>query len=77
MCGICIQLLGHVHSRIMLKWRRAIETWSCWNGAGAVEAYDCARAWNRKQRDGASEESKKNEKESDRLRKKRCIQGEF
>ena len=37
---------------------------------------DCARERKRKQRDTASEESKAKEKESDRLRKKRCIQGE-
>ena len=38
---------------------------------------DCARERKRKQRDTASEESKAKEKESDRLRKKRCIQGKF
>jgi len=37
---------------------------------------DGARARKWKQRDIASEESKTKEKESDRLRKKRCIQGE-
>ena len=37
---------------------------------------DRARARKRKQGDSASEESKIKEKESDRLRKKRCIQGE-
>ena len=37
---------------------------------------DHARERKRKQRDTASEESKAKEKESDRLRKKRCIQGE-
>ena len=37
---------------------------------------DRARERKRKQRDTASEESKAKEKESDRLRKKRCIQGE-
>ena len=36
---------------------------------------DRARERKRKQRDTASEESKAKEKESDRLRKKRCIQG--
>ena len=35
---------------------------------------DCARERKRKQRDTASEEIKAKEKESDRLRKKRCIQ---
>jgi len=39
--------------------------------------HDRARARKWKQRDGTSEESKTNEKESDRLRKKRCIQEEF
>ena len=38
--------------------------------------HDRARERKRKQRDTASEESKAKEKESDRLRKKRCIQGE-
>ena len=37
---------------------------------------DRARERKRKQKDTASEESKAKEKESDRLRKKRCIQGE-
>ena len=37
---------------------------------------DHARVLKRKQRDTASEESKAKEKESDRWRKKRCIQGE-
>ena len=37
---------------------------------------DRARERKWKQRDTASEESKAKEKESDRLRKKRCIQGE-
>jgi len=37
---------------------------------------DRARARKWKQREGAFEESKTKEKESDRLRKKRCIQGE-
>ena len=37
---------------------------------------DRARERKQKQRDTASEESKAKEKESDRLRKKRCIQGE-
>ena len=37
---------------------------------------DCARERKREQRDTASEESKVKEKESDRLRKKRCIKGE-
>ena len=37
---------------------------------------DLAREQKQKQRDTASEESKAREKESDRLRKKRCIQGE-
>ena len=36
---------------------------------------DRARERKWKQRDTASEESKVKEKESDRLRKKRCIQG--
>ena len=35
-----------------------------------------ARARKRKQSDAASEETKEKETESDRLRKKRCIQGE-
>ena len=38
--------------------------------------HDRARERKRKQRDTASEESKAKEKKSDRLRKKRCIQGE-
>ena len=38
--------------------------------------HDRARARKRKQRDIASEESKTKEKESDRLRKKQCFQGE-
>jgi len=25
----------------LIKWGRAIEAWSCWNGAGAVEAWSC------------------------------------
>ena len=37
---------------------------------------DRARERKWKQRDTASEESKAKEKESDRLRKKRCVQGE-
>ena len=37
---------------------------------------DCARERKRKQRDTAPEESRAKGKESDRLRKKRCIQGE-
>ena len=40
------------------------------------ERRDGARERKRKQRDTASEENKAKEKESDRLRKKRCIQGE-
>ena len=39
--------------------------------------HDRARERKRKQRDTASEENKAKEKEPDRLRKKRCIQGEF
>jgi len=38
---------------------------------------DRAREWKRKHRDTASEDSKPKQKESDRLRKKRCIQGEY
>ncbi len=38
--------------------------------------HDRAGGRKRKQRDTASEESKAKEKESDRLRKKRCVQGE-
>ena len=45
-----------------------------WSGSGSK--HDCARERKRKQRDTASEESKAKGKESDRLRKKRCIQGE-
>ena len=37
---------------------------------------DCARERKQKERDTAFKESKAREKESDRLRKKRCIQGE-
>ena len=37
---------------------------------------DRAREHKQKQRDTASEESKAKENKSDRLRKKRCIQGE-
>ena len=55
-------------------WKRSCESQ---NGAGAVRCKrDCARERKWKQRDTASEESKAKENESDRLRKKRCIQGE-
>ena len=47
---------------------------SCESRNGAKR--DRAREQKQKQRDTASEESKAKEKEPDRLRKKRCIQGE-
>ena len=40
-----------------------------------IRQHDRAREQKRKQRDTASEESKAKEKESDRLRKKQCMQG--
>ena len=69
----------HTTSHVVLVWPRGDRDMIVWDskwsrpeprGIGPTRE----RKW--KQRDTASEESKAKEKESDRLRKKQCIQGE-
>ena len=76
MCGICIQLIGHMHSHVCVKMVKEQLKRDHAEMEQEQLKRERARARKRKQRDTASEESKTKENESDRLRKKRCIQGE-
>ena len=73
---MCVGSWAHAQScRVNVKMEK--EQSKCDHAEMAQEQSkrDGARARKRKQRDTASEKSKTKEKESDRLRKKRCIQG--